>query len=301
MAFDLGASRYPRIGAIARAPLRELYICWSFTWGDLTATVLPATTFAIAAWASTDLPTSSLPFILLKCIVYFWLYIYTFNLSNQLIGIEEDRVNKPHRPLVVGLITPRGAWWRLAFTTTVFLTLGTVLGVFFWTALWVIAWTFHNHLGGARTAWGKNGAMVAGTVAQLAAAWGIVTPLTAIAWTWILTIAVPLGLLVSLQDLRDVAGDMEVGRRTAVVVFGERNCRIFFCVSFAIYPIIVYFLLYRDVPTMAALLGGIGALISYLISYRVIRFRTRRSDNTTYMLYTYWYCVTLASAVFSFT
>ncbi|WP_330256434.1 UbiA family prenyltransferase [Nocardia sp. NBC_00565] len=279
--------------------LRELQICWSFTRGDLTATVLPATTFALAAWMSAATPRSALPTVIIWCLSYFWLYIYTFDLSNQLIGIEEDRLNKPHRPLVVGLITPREAWWRLGVTTTAFLTLGAALGVLEWTALWVAAWVFHNHLGGARAAWGKNAAMVAGTIAQLAAAWQIVTPLTAAAWTWILTIAIPLGVLVSLQDLRDIDGDLAIGRRTAVAVVGETACRWFFAAAFTGYPVALYLLLYRHAPTIAMLLGGAGALLSLTIAYRVVRLRSRRADHTTYLLYTLWYCVTLASAVFA--
>lgn len=288
-----------RLVRLVRAPMHEARVCWSFTWGDLSATVLPATTFAVAAWNSTGLPAQSLPTIIAKCLVYFWLYIYTFNLSNQLIGIDEDRINKPHRPLVTGLITPTGARRRLVFVTAAFVLVGALFGVLLWTCLWVAAWTLHNHLGWARTAWGKNAAMVAGTIAQLAAAWQIVTPLTGTAWTWILTIAVPLGVLVSLQDLRDLAGDAEIGRRTAVMVMGERNSRLFFCVAFALYPLATYLALYRSAPTTAQCIGGAAAVLSLAIAYRVVRLRDRRSDNTTYMMYTYWYCITLASAVFA--
>ncbi len=288
-----------RIGRLVRAPIHEARICWSFTWGDLSATVLPATTFAIAAWNSTGLPAESLPTVIAKCLVYFWLYIYTFNLSNQLIGIDEDRINKPHRPLVTGMITPTGARRRLVLATVAFLVVGAALGVLLWTSLWVAAWGLHNHLGWARTGWGKNTAMVAGTIAQLAAAWQIVTPLTDTAWTWILTIAVPLGVLVSLQDLRDLAGDAAIGRRTAVMVMGERSSRLFFCVAFAVYPVLTYVALYRGAPAVAQCIGAAAGALSLAIAYRVVRLRDRRSDNTTYMMYTYWYCITLASAVFA--
>ncbi|WP_167490727.1 UbiA family prenyltransferase [Nocardia terpenica] len=285
------------MGTIASVLVRELTVCWSFTWGDLTATVVPATIFAVAAWGHAGLPATALPAMVLRCIGYFWLYVYTFTLSNQLAGIEEDRVDKPHRPLVVGLITPAGAWWRLAIVSAAFLIAGTVLKVLPWTVLWVAAWMIHDHFGGARVWWGKNAAMVAGTVAQLAAAWQIVTPLTGTAWTWILAVAVPLGLLVSLQDLRDMAGDAAAGRRTAVMVFGDRNSRRMFCLAFAAYPIALYLLLYRHAPLPASVIGVVGVVVALAISYRVVRLRTRRSDNTTYMLYTCWYCVTLASAI----
>ncbi|MFF0488391.1 UbiA family prenyltransferase [Nocardia sp. NPDC004068] len=285
------------VGRFAAAIAREALVCWSFTWGDLTATVIPATTFALAAWAHSGRSAAALPGIVLSCLIYFWLYIYTFNLSNQLTGIEEDRHNKPHRPLVSGLIDERGARWRLFAVTTVFLAAGLALGVVEWTLMWVGAWIFHDQLGGARRWWGKNAAMVAGTVAQLAAAWRIVMPLDASAWTWIAAIAVPLGVLVSLQDLRDVTGDLAAGRRTAVVVLGDRNARWLFGIAFAGYPVALDVLLYRHAGLAAQLLGGIAAAMSLTISWRVLRLRDRHADNITYVLYTCWYCVTLASAI----
>ncbi|MEV2224745.1 UbiA family prenyltransferase [Nocardia vinacea] len=300
MAAPLEAAPRRRVGMLTSGLLREFHICWSFSAGDLTATVVPATTFAVAAWTSTHAGVAALPLVLAECLVYFWLYIYTFNLSNQLTGIEEDRHNKPHRPLVVGLVTPQGAMWRLVWVTAAFLALGAALQVLEWTVLWIVAWAFHNHFGGARALWGKNAAMVAGTIAQLAAAWQIVTPLTPTAWTWIAAIAIPLSVLVSLQDLRDIDGDVAVGRRTAVVVFGELACRRFFAAAFVIYPVAMYFLVYRDAPAPAALLGVAAALLSFVIAYRVIRRRDRRADHTTYLLYTYWYCLTLASAILAF-
>ncbi len=277
--------------------LREARICWSFTRRDLSATVIPATTFAVAAWAHAGHHPLLLPVVVAKCLVYFWLYIYTFNLSNQLTGIEEDRLNKPERPLVTGLVTPRGAWWRLAIVTALFIAAGAALGVLWWTLLWIAAWVFHDHLGGARRFWGKNAAMVAGTIAQLAAAWQIVTPLSRPAWTWILAIAVPLGVLVSLQDLRDVRGDIAIGRRTAVTVFGDRTCRYLFAGAFALYPFGLYALLYRHSGWPAMALGGVCAAVAFSIAYRVVAMRGPRADHTTYMLYTYWYCLTLASAI----
>ncbi|MFD3427332.1 UbiA family prenyltransferase [Nocardia fluminea] len=282
---------------VVRAPLRELYLCWSFTWGDLTATVLPATLFAAAAWAHTGHTASSMAAIVPQCVVYFWLYIYTFNLSNQLVGVDEDRINKPHRPLVRELLSTNGAWTRLVLATIGFLLVGLALGVAEWASLWVAAWVFHNHLGGARTWWGKNAAMVVGTVAQLCAAWQIVTPLDEQAWRWILAIAVPLGILVSLQDLRDTAGDIAGRRRTAVVVFGEQRLRTVLCVMFAVYPVPLYWLLYSRAPALASVVAAGAATITLLISWRVVRYRNSKADNTTYMLYTCWYCLALASAV----
>jgi 4-hydroxybenzoate polyprenyltransferase len=77
-------------------------------------------------------------------------------------------------------------------------------------------------------------------------------------------------------------------------------CRRFFAAAFVIYPIAMHFLVYRNAATVTALIGAAAALLSFVIAYRVLRWRDRRADHTTYLLYTYWYCLTLASAVFAF-
>ncbi|WP_054811223.1 UbiA family prenyltransferase [Nocardia arizonensis] len=298
MAIDLNMPAAPPRALTVAA--RELRICWWFTRADLTATVLPASVFALAAAASAGLSAEAAVGVLLRCVPYFWLYIYTFDLSNQLTGIDEDRINKPGRPLVSGLVSVAEARRRLVVTTVAFLALGAVLRVPEWTVLWVAAWVFHNHLGGARLWWGKNLAMVAGVVAQLAATWQMITEPTERTWVWILAIAVPLAGLVSVQDLRDRDGDIAAGRRTLVVVLGETRARVVLAVAFACYPIPLYALLYGDAPTAARVLGAVGALGLAVIAIRVLRRRSPRADHLTYVLYTLWYCLTLVSAIPAF-
>ncbi|KAA8886247.1 hypothetical protein F3087_27060 [Nocardia colli] len=295
-----GAGLESVLSRAVAASQREFFICWSFTWGDLTATVVPATVFSVAAGAHAGHSSTVLIEALPRSILYFWLYIYTFNLSNQITGLPEDEINKPHRPLIVGVVSVRGASRRLVGATCLFVLSGAVFGVLGWTLLWVGAWMFHNHFGGSRIWWGKNISMVAGTIAQLAAAWQMVTPLTSAAWRWILVLAVPLAVLVSIQDLRDVDGDVAVGRRTVVTLLGEKKSRIALGAAFAAYPVAVYVLLYSHAAGAAKILGGLGMLLLLIISVRVLKVRSRRSDNLTYMYYTYWYCLTLASAIPAF-
>jgi hypothetical protein len=293
----LPARGLPRV---ISAPLRELRNCWSFTWGDLTASVIPASAFTLSAWSHSGQPANKIPHILLSCLVYFWLYMYTFNLSNQLTGIEEDRINKPHRLLVTGAVSVDGARLRLLVTTVAFFSVGQLLGVFWWTVMWVAAWILHNHFGWARNSWGKNIVMAAGAIAQLAAAWQIVTPITPFAWTWLLTLALPVGFLISLQDLRDINGDRAVGRRTAVMAVSETRIRVFLSIAFLLYPVGIHFVLYSKshYSPITLLFEIVTATICITIAYRVVRHCHRRADNLTYMLYTYWYCLTLVSSIF---
>ncbi|GGK63082.1 UbiA family prenyltransferase [Nocardia camponoti] len=259
--------------------------------------MVPATLFTTAAWGYDGADVSRLPVLLAAAVVYFALYIYTFDLSNQLTGIEEDRLNKPHRPLVTGLVTPAGARTRLIVATVAFLVTGAATGVLEWALLWTAAWYFHNHMGGARRLWGKNLAMTAGTIAQLSAAWQLVTPLDSTAWRWILVIAVPLTLLVSLQDFRDLHGDHANRRRTLVMILGEPASRALMCACFAVYPALLYVVLYRHADLATTLCAIVVAILSEAIAVRILRLSGRRADNRTYVLYTLCYCVILASAI----
>src|SRR5689334_4124201 len=82
----------------------ELSLAWKFIRYDIATTIMPASLFVLAAWR-TQPSIEGIFFSLAKGILYFWLYVYMFTLANQIIGIAEDLVNKPDRPLARGLIS----------------------------------------------------------------------------------------------------------------------------------------------------------------------------------------------------
>jgi 4-hydroxybenzoate polyprenyltransferase len=79
--------------------IRELNIFLAFSWRDWSATMIPASVFAVGAVRHTG--QHSIPSIASDYLVLLlWLatYAYLFNLTNQIVGIDEDRINKPDRP-----------------------------------------------------------------------------------------------------------------------------------------------------------------------------------------------------------
>lgn len=277
----------------------ELRVSWAFVAGDLTSAVAPPLLFSLVAWKVDGADWALLPTVLAKSLLYFWLYIYTFCLANQLMGIEEDKTNKPHRPLVTGLVTPEGTRLRLNVTMVLFMLVGAWLGVTLYAALWLLVIVVHNLANLARHWLVKNGCMSVGIIVQLGAAWQLVTPLTEQAWRWILFPAAVILPLVSLQDLRDMEGDARAGRRTFPQTFGERFTRRFLGVFFAALPLGIHFVLMRplgDRPLVWLCDAGLG-LLSLLISLRVLRLRSPGDDHRTYMFLTYWYCSLLGCAL----
>lgn len=293
-ALDIGAAFRKLLGMLAN----EFYLWFQVVKYDLAASTIPANIFMLAVWYTYSGVWRELPWILLKGLVYFSLYIFTFCLSNQLAGVDEDRLNKPDRPLVRKLMTYRGARVRWAISMFLYILLGSCMGVFWWTLLWQFVTILHNRFGGAKHWLTKNMAMFLGTLAQLAAAWELVVPLNSVGWRWVFTMALGVFFLVGLQDLRDVVGDKKSGRRTLPIVYGMMPVRIVLAIGFAVQPVIVHVLLVIPAGLSVShwLCSIILGLCSFYIAYRILCYHTPEADHNTYMLYNYWYCLALACA-----
>lgn len=278
---------------------RELHLCWQFISGDLSSAIVPALIFFLAAWQQRGLGNAGLPLALAQCLLYFWLYLWCFCLANQLVGVEEDRLNKPHRPLVTGAVSAAGALRRFGVAMALYTIVGLWLGVLPWTLLWQIL-VLGNNFGGWTKPWiGKHLVMVLGIVAQLAAAWSIAAPLTAVAWQWIGIMAGTHFFLIAVQDLRDIAGDRAGERRTLPLVIGERATRWLLVACFGLQPLVFQGLLVQPAGGgwPAFLCSALLALFSWTIALRIILRQSPAADHQTYLLYTYWYCATLVAAI----
>jgi 4-hydroxybenzoate polyprenyltransferase len=278
----------------------ELYLSWRFVAGDLSTAWYPALLFTVAAWRHVEGSAAELAASLARCALLFWFYIYVFCTSNQARGVAEDRINKPHRPLVAGLVSVPGAYRRFWAGMAIYTALGWMFGVLEWVLVWQAVVIFHNLLGGSQHWFGKNLAMVVGTVAELAAAWQLAAPLEAVGWRWILVVALTFNAAVAVQDLRDVSGDRATGRRTLPLAFGEWPTRLLVCGVMAALPVLTHVLLFvpaNPAPVVLALCDAALAGTSWLTAVRCVALRSEQSDHHTYMSYTYTYCVALLSAV----
>jgi 4-hydroxybenzoate polyprenyltransferase len=282
---------------VARVAIaREIGLTWGFIRYDFSSTVVPATLGMVAA---ARFAGGVRPAALLWGVGYFLLYVYAFAVSNQIVGLEEDRFNKPDRPLPAGLVCIRGAWGRWLVAMVLFPTLGAALGVARWAFVWQVCFCLYNFGGFARHWATKSLVMGVGLIAQLAAAWAIVGPVPALAWRWIGGLAVVAFVFCNIQDLRDVAGDRVLRRRTLPLVYGlRRTCHVFAALFAVGLPALTHAWLFAPLPL------GWPAVISLLvldglsltIAVRLVLDQRRRGLHRTYMLFTYWYCLALMSA-----
>ncbi len=277
----------------------EIILLWRFNRYDLSSTLIPAILFLLAAWHSEQPDWHDLPYKLAWGILYFWLYCSSFCISNQLAGESEDKVNKPDRPLPSGMVSRNGAWIRWLVVMVLFTTVGWYLKVLEWTLLWQISLILHNFGHWSNHYVTKNIVMTLGTIAQLAAAWQIVRPITPIAWQWILLPALTFLTHISVQDLRDIAGDRVLGRRTFPIVFGEMPSRRFLAIAFVLLPLIIPGGLFLPfgLTSGTIIFGCILTGLCWIIAWRLIFLCNPKADHISYMLFTYWYCFFLASAI----
>ncbi|KAG1898283.1 UbiA prenyltransferase family [Suillus fuscotomentosus] len=79
--------------------VHHLKTVFHFTKNDIRTTLIPVTIFALSA-APTYNPTHAW-----NAPLWIWFHLLQFNIANQIQDLEEDRKNKPSRPIPVGRIS----------------------------------------------------------------------------------------------------------------------------------------------------------------------------------------------------
>ncbi|KAH7919944.1 hypothetical protein BV22DRAFT_1022117 [Leucogyrophana mollusca] len=196
--------------------LRTLFL---FTQSDITTTVIPITLFAIVAAPACDLSHA------LHAVFWIWLHLLQFDVANQVLDPDEDKVNKATRPLPAGRITLTNAiylrWALVPICLAVSAlysaeTLGASVAMASLT-VWYNEFRAHSH-------WLSKNVMTAVGFASFELGGTLVAgcdrsrlePVGALA------IALSTGVFITTlhaQDFKDEEGDRLVGRKTLPIVF----------------------------------------------------------------------------------
>ena len=258
----------------------ELYLFWHFTKWDWHACIMPSSFFALSAAWSIQLPTLFL-YRYLYIVCWVSLYIYFFDLTNQINGVEEDRINKPVRPLPSGKVTLEGANRR--WKVVVFLWLAISLGkstfipdMVVWYAVTMILCTtsLGNHWFFKNTVF-----MTLANGILLDVAWKGIMPHTPESWHFLVSFAVWGGLIMQVQDFRDIRGDTATKRQTLPIMFGETTARLL--TAFGFIPASVAVLILGGIFRIAP---GFLALSHLWIAVRILQTKGSRYDHETYMV-----------------
>lgn len=279
------------------SPFRELYISWRFLRNDVWAGILPGVAFTLVALRQAQAPPPDFAQTIGWSVLYFWFYLYGHTLANQIVGIEEDRINKPERPLPSGLVSRTGALRRLAVATVLLIATGFLLGVGRWALLWAATYLLLNFFGHRHWFWKNTLPMSVGAVAMLGAAWEMVRPMTGVEWRTVLSIAGFVAVTSPIQDFRDIEGDRVLNRRTLPLAVGERRGRILISLALVAWLPVAWLILR---PALGSPVGKAFALsltmLELLVAVRLLRFRGAVADHRTYRLYEQLYCLYVVSA-----
>ena len=231
--------------------VREFHLCYRVTWRDIPVAVITGCAFTSSAAIRKGYYYLSDYLCLMPwTVLYFFLFVYSFNLCNQIAGVEEDKIDKPDRPIPSGMLTLTGAKYRWYTVTTLYVLANITIGNLWSPFLWIII-TLMNSYGGWDKHWFTKNCvcMTLGTLAISWAGWSIVN-----GHVWMdqkyVTITTVLslyaGVTANLQDLRDVEGDRKSGRIMMPICYGMSTSRQLLSIVFLIEPVILYFTVWNS-------------------------------------------------------
>ncbi|TLD32818.1 hypothetical protein PspLS_01258 [Pyricularia sp. CBS 133598] len=310
--------------------LNHLYL---FTKADVKTILVPSMIFALTNGVALSLLLRDKagipsPMVVLArtplILLYVWLDLILFCISNQRkpSSIEEDRLNKPSRPMPAGIVSPDEAATLFVAVSIIALLVSHMLGAFMPTATLLALTFWYNDLGGADHPILKpflNGAgfpcylVGALQVALNPAPWSAsVAPAPEVMfllWRWVAVVAGAIFLTNNIQDLKDVAGDTAAKRRTVPIVIGDAPTR--WLVAVPLLACSVAAPLLWSVPDLSQSpwLAGIKVVLAYapvmllglVVAVRTLMLRTVQEDHATFTLWCVWlislYCLPLGRAL----
>ncbi|KAA1466785.1 hypothetical protein DENSPDRAFT_926134 [Dentipellis sp. KUC8613] len=270
---------------------RELDVFLGFTWRDWSTTLIPGSLFVFSALRGLPLTEAIRNYVLL--VLWLSLFVYFFTLSNQITGVEEDKVNKPDRPIPSGKVSMAGAQLRWLIIASAFVGSAAFEPTLLPAIICWVATTASLVLTpvGGNWFWKNTVSMTTGTWALFQGTWRVVAPMTPKIETYIYAVAVWTGLNMQIQDLRDIKGDRAIGRTTLPVIVGDRTSRVI--MSFVFIPAAFYVL---HVSRLLQLAPVTLSILHLALLYRVLRMGGPRYDHKTYMFFTYIFCAVIALA-----
>ncbi|KAJ7131500.1 hypothetical protein C8R43DRAFT_957000 [Mycena crocata] len=240
----------------------EFNIFFAFSWRDWSTSLIPGSIWGMGAALQPGAPSLiSLTYRFPRLILWVTFFVYFFTLANQIVGVDEDRINKPDRTIPSGKVTVASAKGRAIVVLAAFL--GTAMispRVLPETVCWVLTTAFHC-LTPAGNHWlGKNNVgMSLGTPTTGTALW--------------------LGQSIHIQDLRDIDGDRATGRKTMAVTYGDIITRRI--IAFFLLPSALTILWFWDIFAVAP----ISLIVVHIaLGFRVMHGDSPRFDHKTYMV-----------------
>ena len=282
------------------SPLVFVRTLWLFSESDFATFVVPDTLFGISsALAGPVLTTNESPDLLAillrlpQVLFYNWANLLIFDLANQRLpeAVEEDRLNKPWRPLPTGRITASQTRRLLLVLLPIVLTVNWLQGAWKETALISsLSWMYNDLKGGDEDFVVRN--MIIGVGfgfyngGSLSIACGPGQSITISGYRWVALISWVVFTTMHVQDMKDQVGDQVRGRRTIPLCFGDTAARWTIAIPMAVWSVVCPFYLGLE-PLGYFVPCGLG----FLIVARIVVLQGVDYDRNTWKLWALWICV----------
>ncbi|KAI5900744.1 uncharacterized protein SCHCODRAFT_02559621 [Schizophyllum commune H4-8] len=240
---------------------KGIYTVYLFTETDISPFLCPALAMGMVLAGPPD------TLALVEGIVWTELHLLSFQTKNQLLGLEEDRLSKPHRPVSAGRITPEAtrilhfAFFAASLALSAYRGLLPCSALYF-TALSAIGYVCY---GWGMTVCFDHGRPLSPLARSALAMTGAIFATTGYA-----------------QDFRDRAGDAAVGRNTVPLILPRLSRWLLGVSLFGWTSALVYY--WEPPVAFAFLLGGIGLTSTMLFA----RGCTEAADARAYWWYSMW-------------
>ncbi|KAJ7437819.1 UbiA prenyltransferase family-domain-containing protein [Mycena galericulata] len=193
-----------------------------FSQSDIVPILGPSLTVSMVLSGPTDFKAFTSGFLWLE------LHLLTFEIKNQIIGLEEDRLSKPNRPIVSGRLIIEAAQ-RLYLVVGIISVLYSVYHrVLLCSTIYMVAICCYNEGGMSRNWFLKS---FLGSLGYVCYCWGTTIIFDhggRLSQTSVLAIAIS-GLVHTTtghaQDFRDRFGDASIGRKTLAILLPPRVAR----------------------------------------------------------------------------
>ncbi|PPQ66605.1 hypothetical protein CVT24_006916 [Panaeolus cyanescens] len=271
-----------RIGSSVSTLASHAYTLFLFSKSDIKTTLIPVSFFALGAAPLS--PTRRFAHAI-QAIFWIYLHLFQFNLANQVRDPEEDRQNKPWRPLPSGRITLKNAYRlkKLAIATCLFVSWCYGYRVLRTSAFFSILIPAYHELHGD-SHWLSKNLMNAVGYACFASGSTLIASKdrSQLDFTGTLAISVISAILattIQAQDFQDVEGDSLVGRKTLPIVFPNLS-RLTPIVTLLLWSF--YLTSIWEINTLATVAFFTLALV---VGTRYYLWRSVKDDQMSYFLY----------------
>ncbi|KAJ6458664.1 UbiA prenyltransferase family [Mycena vitilis] len=251
-----------------------------FSQSDAVPIIGPTLAVSLVLAGPTDIKAFTLGFVWLE------LHLLTFEIKNQIVGLEEDRLSKPNRPIVSGRISSDAAQMLYLFVGTVAVLYSAYYRLLLCNAVYMIAIYCYNELGMSRNWFLKS---FLGSLGYVCYCWGTTIVFDhghSLSQTSVIAIALS-GLIHTTtghaQDFRDRIGDASIGRKTLPIMLPPRLAR---WSLMALVGAWTGGLIYLWEPPVAAAL--VISLLAYISTIKFVLDHSIEADRASYFWYNLW-------------